>query len=77
MSRIQTSRASYQSLGNIRIGKRPDKQAPIVATMTETQQINKIVGLLQTARSTRSHSQFLYNLSEVQRLTGKIVKDRL
>ena len=78
MSRIQTSRASYQPIGNIRIGKRPSANRPsIIATMSDTQQINKMVALLSDAKNTTSVSHYLYNLSEVERLSRKIVKERL
>lgn len=78
MSRIQSNRASYQSIGNIRIGKRPSANRPsIIATMSDTQAINKMTALLADAKNTTSVSHYLYNLSEVERLSRKIVKDRL
>ena len=76
MSKIGTNRASYQSLSNIRIGAKANHKPAIIATMSETQEINKLVGLLQTARNTSSHSTFLYNISEVERLTRKMLKNR-
>lgn len=76
MSKIGTNRASYQSIGNIRIGVKANRKPQIIATMSETQEINKLVGLLQVARNTSSHSTFLYNINEVERLTRKMLKNR-